>query len=79
MNILKVLRNQRGNFGGASTPAVTPVNTAGEDANAARAAAVASQEEENRLKRERGAAGTILTGSEGIIKPKVERKTLLGE
>lgn len=65
--------------GGGGVPAQpAPVNIAGENANAALAAATASQEERARLKRERGAAATMLTGPHGSV-PGGTKKTLLGE
>ena len=79
MMIKQIFRNNRGNFGSSpSLPAVKPLNTEGIDANAAEAAARAAQEEEARLKRERGAAANILTDSKSELLGG-KRKTLLGE
>jgi hypothetical protein len=77
-SLFRLLNNQRGNFGSPKIPSVDPVNTAGEDANAARASALAAQSEAEKLKQEKGSAADILTGPGGAISPTTKRKTLLG-
>jgi hypothetical protein len=76
--IFRILNNQRGNFGSPKIPSVEPVNVAGEDANAARASALAAKLEADKLNRERGASADIFTGPGGAISPTTKRKTLLG-
>jgi hypothetical protein len=66
-------------FGGGSPPPVAPVNTVGQNANTAKASADAAEEEKKRLAKERGVAGTILTGPQGSAPITTGRKTLLGE
>jgi hypothetical protein len=66
-------------FGG-STPAVTPVNVAAQNANAAQAAAKAEEEERKKLRQERGVAATMLTSASGTNMQNIGgKKSLLGE
>ena len=63
-------------FGGADPPPVQQVNTAGQDANTAKAASDAKDLERKKKEKERGQAATILGGDQ-FIPQTTGKKTLL--